>query len=277
MSGILLGYALFPPAAAAQNLDALSGYAGQGANITLSGPYTLEGDPYWIAKIGAKDYVVSKDLLVKDKQTYNAIILAEETYRRIPVGISLFSLGSKLQLGMLWALKAADTLATYVFPWAYSTTGLIIRPAFLLLPADAESLAADYLEFSRDAMDFQLLAAAQSIEIGQDEKKGSQILQELKDTRDVKHAQAYISNNLHIGLAANDYLGYKLKTQEELLLEYNLISAKASGLFGRNMQALQQFPEPSEINIKDAALSSKQANSAIQSAVDARIAENGTV
>ncbi len=273
-----MGYALFPPAAAAQNLDMLSGYASQGANITLSGPYTLEGDQYWIAKIGSKDYVVSKDSLVRDNETYRAIILAEETYRRIPVGISLFSLGSKLQLAMLWALKvAADTLATYVFPWAYSTTGLIIRPAFLLLPTDAENLAADYLEFSRDAMDFQLLAAVQSIEIGQDAKRGSQILQELKDTKDVKHAQAYLSNNLHIELAANDHLGYKLKTQEELLQKYNLISAKASSLFGRNIQALQQFPEPSEINIKDTALNSKQANSAIQAAVGARITENGTV
>lgn len=262
----------------AQNLDLLSGYAGPGANITLSGPYTIEGKEYWIAKIDSKDYAISNDAIVRDNETYRRIILTEETYKRVPLGISIFSLGSRAQLALLWALDGTmNLLANQAVPFAWGTAGLLAKPAYLVLPADAGDLAADYMGFGREAIDFQLAAMIQSIEIDQDGKRGSQMLQELKDTKDAKYAEAYIQNNQHIILAASDHVGYALKTQEAMLERYNLISVKASQFFGRGIPQIQQYPEQSEINIKDAALNSKQANSAIQEAVGARIKENGTV
>jgi len=278
VSGVLLWGLLLPQAALAQNLEVLSGYAGPGANMTLSGPYTVEGKQYWVAKIDAKEYAISDDAIVTDKETYQRIILTEETYKRVPLGISIFSLGSKAQLAVLWLLDGTMNLfANYITPFAWGTASLLSKPALLILPADAGDLAGDYLVFGREAIDFQLAAMIQSIGIDQEGKRGSQTLQALKDTKDARYAEEYIRSNQHIILAASDHVGYTMKTQEELLERYNLISLKASQFFGRSVPLIQQFPEPSEINIKDTALNSKQANSAIQDAVGARITENGTV
>ncbi|MCD6364715.1 MAG: hypothetical protein J7M14_02445 [Planctomycetes bacterium] len=273
MSGVF-----FANFACAQNIDILSEYAGPGANISLSGPYILDATEHWIARIDSNDYVITQEGLISEPDAYMDIILVEETYKRIPLGISVFSLGSKVQVAFAGISGTGITIVSdYIVPWAYTTIGLVIEPSALLLPNELTGVAGDFIGFSRDALQFQLAATGQSIAIYRDLKTGSQLLQNLKDTKDAKYAKEYISNNQQIISRADGYLEYQETCKKELLDRYNLISAKSSGILEHSIPLLPEFPGSSEMNIKLTSAKSKELNVMIQTSVQERIKEHGTV
>lgn len=275
---LLLSGVFFINISFAQDIELLSGYAGPDANISLSGPYLLDETQYWIARIDSKDHVLTEDQVIKDPILYHDIILTEEIYQRIPIGISVFSLGSGIQIKFSEISGAGiKTVSDYILPWAYSQINILIRPSALVLPKEFTDIAGDFILFSKDALQFQLISTQQSINMYQGLKRGNHLLQDLKDTKDAGYAKDYLSSNQDQISKAQEYLQYQEGTKDELLERYNLLSARSSWILDRPIALIPEFPGSSEMNIKMNAAKSKELNAIIENSVKARIEENGTV